>query len=326
VRCNSEHGLSQFAINRRNLLVKLGVLAVAAGAGGRFLVPSARAQSTGGVFVGKVDGTNAFVGVVTDGQQAEAYVCDGHAFKELFTGMLADASNGRLTLMGEDGDLLPIDVDQNSLQNLLASGGPLTGALTVGGSSSAVRADPAMGPGALYLSIGTLPDGSAMDGGTIVLNNGEFRGILDAILDYGGQVLGALAEGYEAAETYEQTGETPGGPGTVGLGEVISAGITALTGDSQGALNILNGCGSPDADPRLCPEASTASVNSAPLFSVTMKTAASGGATPTGGATATPTAAGRGASGAAATPTAGGALARLRPAQAAVGHPLARAR
>jgi hypothetical protein len=276
--------------------LNFGILAVAARVGDRFFVPAARAQSAGGVFVGKVDGTNAFVGVVTDGQQAEAYVCDGRAFKELFTGSLADASNGRLTLMGEDGDLLPIDVDQNSLPTLLATGGALIGALTVGASTHTVHAGPASGPGALYLSIGTLADGSVMDGGTVVLNSGEFRGILDAIVDYGGQVLGALAEGYEAAETYEETGDTPQGPGTIGLGEVISAGITALTGDTQGALNILNGCGSPDADPILCPEASTANVNSAPLFSVSVK-AANGGATPTAGA--------RNAVGATATPAAG---------------------
>jgi hypothetical protein len=313
MRCNPEHGPPKFAMSRRGLLINLGVLAVAAHVGDRFFVPAARAQSAGGVFVGKVDGTNAFVGVVTDGQQAEAYVCDGRAFKELFTGSLADASNGRLTLMGEDGDLLPIDVDQNSLPTLLATGAALTGALTVGASTHTVHADPASGPGALYLSIGTLADGSVMDGGTVVLNSGEFRGILDAIVDYGGQVLGALAEGYEAAETYEETGDTPQGPGTIGLGEVISAGITALTGDTQGAVNILNGCGSPDADPVLCPEASTANVNSAPLFSVSMKAAANGGATPSGGATATPTIAGRGAGGPAATPTTGARVAATNP-------------
>ena len=60
--------------------------------------------------MGKIDGTNAFVGIVTDGEQAEAYVCNGVDFKELFTETMADARDGRLTLMGEDGDLLPINV------------------------------------------------------------------------------------------------------------------------------------------------------------------------------------------------------------------------
>jgi hypothetical protein len=36
---------------------------------------------------------------------------------------MAGDSNGRVTLLGEDGDLLPIDVNSNSLQDLLASGG-----------------------------------------------------------------------------------------------------------------------------------------------------------------------------------------------------------
>jgi hypothetical protein len=191
---NPERNSPASGLSRRRLLVSLGVLTAAAGVGGRLFAPSARAQSAGGVFVGKVDGTDSFVGIVTDGQQAEAYVCNGSDFRELFTGMLADARDGRLTLTGEDGDLLPIDVDQNSLQSLLASGASLTGTLTVGANSNAFRADPATGPGALYLSIGDLPDGSTMDGGTIVLNDGELRGffkLIKGFIDTAGTVLAA---------------------------------------------------------------------------------------------------------------------------------------
>jgi hypothetical protein len=129
-----------------------------------------------------------------------------------------------------------------------------------------------MGPGAVYLSIGTLPDGSTMDGGTIVLNNGDFRGILDTI-------IGALGDAANAVATFLESGETPDEPGTIGLGEVLAAGVSALTGDTQGALNILNGCASGNEDPVLCP---TANVNSVPLFTVSMTGGASGGGTPLG--------------------------------------------
>jgi hypothetical protein len=279
MKSHPERSSSASVLSRRKLLASLGALTVAAGVGGRLFVPAGRAQIAGGVFVGKVDGTNAFVGIVTDGQQAEAYVCDGRNFKELFTGMLADANNGRLTLMGEDGDLLPIDFDQNGLQTLLTSGASLTGGLTIGGSSNTFRAAPAMGPGALYLSIGTLPDGSTMDGGTIVLNDGNFRGILDVL----GDIAGALGDAFEAAETFEETGETPTAPGDIGANELLAAAGAAIAGDTQGALNYLNGCASGGGG-SLCPDAPTAEVNSVPLFSVSMKSGAPG---------ATPTATGR---------------------------------
>src|SRR5437660_1588791 len=124
MKSKQERGLSEFAMSRRRLLVSLGALTAAAG-GGRLFVSAGRAQGAGGVFVGKVDGTNAFVGLVTDGEQAEAYICNGVSFNELFIGTMADARDGRLTLVGEDGDLLPINVDRDSLQTLLASGGSL---------------------------------------------------------------------------------------------------------------------------------------------------------------------------------------------------------
>jgi hypothetical protein len=43
---------------------------------------------------------------------------------------MADARDGQLTLVGEDGDLLTIVADGNTLPDLLASGGNLSGALT----------------------------------------------------------------------------------------------------------------------------------------------------------------------------------------------------
>ncbi|HEY8745306.1 MAG TPA: hypothetical protein VIU62_19630, partial [Chloroflexota bacterium] len=74
-------------------------MVVAAGAGGGLSVRRAHAQSTGGVFVGKVDGTYAFVGLVTDGEQVLGYVCDGANFKERFDGTMAEAGDGQLTLV-----------------------------------------------------------------------------------------------------------------------------------------------------------------------------------------------------------------------------------
>lgn len=176
---NPGRSLAKFTHSRRKLLIDLAVLAVA-GVGGGLSVLRARAQSAGGVFVGKIDGTNAFVGIVTDEQQAEGYVCDGASFKELFQGTLADASAGQLTLAGEDGDSLTLAIDQNTLPDLFASGGNLAGSLLTQADNALhpFSAEPAMGPGAVYLSIGTLPDGTTTDGGTVVLNNGDLRGIL----------------------------------------------------------------------------------------------------------------------------------------------------
>ena len=221
---NAGRRLPQLTISRRKLLVDLALVVAA---GGGLSVRRAHAQSTGGVFVGKVDGTNAFVGLVTDGEQVLGYVCDGTNFKERFDGTMAEAGDGQLTLVGEDGDLVTIVADGNTLPDLLASGGNLGGALiTIDGTSSTFSAEPATGPGGVYLAGLALDDGTTMeggsvalddgtlqiDGGTVVLNTGELRGIAALILIVAGIIVPAtllLIPVFEHAEPTANVNSAP---------------------------------------------------------------------------------------------------------------------
>jgi hypothetical protein len=140
----------------------------------------ARGQAQANTFLGRISGTDAFVAVVTDGDRITAYACDGaeNGIADSFNGFAHDASNGSLTLSSEDsGALLTIQADATTLPAVLSSGGSLAGSLqTTDGQSHDWSGDPASGPGALYHSDDTLPDGNGGEGWWIVLNDGDVRG------------------------------------------------------------------------------------------------------------------------------------------------------
>ena len=162
------------------LLILVGLFAIAG-----VLRPAARAQDSPtqaatNMFVGPVEGTDAFIGLATNGDEVVAYICDGvgDSIADFFSGAAHGATDGALPLSTEENrDLLTLYADAASLPELMGSGDSISGAFqTPDGAAHYFRVDPASGPGALYRTDEMLPDGSQAEGGWVVLNNGEVRG------------------------------------------------------------------------------------------------------------------------------------------------------
>jgi hypothetical protein len=167
--------------HKTGALLFVGLLAIAGtlGLGGRAQPTLAQAGSR--TFVGQVDGTDAFIAVVTDGTAVGAHVCDGddNSIADYFYGSADPETNGGVSrlLTGDSMDVLTLNADLTSLPGIVASSGSLTGGFqTADGASHTWSADPASGPGALYHADQTLPDGTAAEGWWVVLNDGEVRG------------------------------------------------------------------------------------------------------------------------------------------------------
>jgi hypothetical protein len=156
----------------------LGMVACVVLAGAKAAPVRGQAQSN--MFLGRIDGTDAFVAVVTDGDRITAYACDGaeNGIADSFSGFASGAVNGAVTLASDDSAAqLTIQADTTALSGLLSAGGTLTGSLqTVDGQTHGWSADQASGPGALYHSDDQFPDGNGGEGWWIVLNDGDVRG------------------------------------------------------------------------------------------------------------------------------------------------------
>ena len=130
--------------------------------------------SHAGNYAGRVEGTDAFVAVVVDGDdRALAYVCDGQedgqgaTVAEWLTG--AVAGDGSLKMRSEGGARLVAEV--------VADGA--SGTLTLSGEEHAFSASPAEEPAGLYRAEETV-DGEGYLGGWIELPNGEVRGAVNS--------------------------------------------------------------------------------------------------------------------------------------------------
>ena len=118
-------------------------------------------------YVGKVEGTDAFIGLVTDGTRITAYVCDGDGtdinISAWFKGELSDNS---FTLQS---------VDPLILAGELASG-KINGTLQLAdGSQHAFMADVVDSPAGVFRQEES-ENGSTVVTGWIVLPNQEYRG------------------------------------------------------------------------------------------------------------------------------------------------------
>lgn len=124
----------------------------------------------GSSFAGVIPDTNQFVAVVSNGQNARAYVCDGETVAEWFNGTVND---GALDLVSAGGARL-----QASLGETVASG-TFT---QVGGTAVAFTAEPVSAPAGLYRAEENI-DGVEYVGGWIVLPDGRVQGAIRAIGD-----------------------------------------------------------------------------------------------------------------------------------------------
>ena len=141
-----------------------GLLAVA-GCGGSDTEP---VRETGS-FVGRLAGSDAFVALVTNGEVAEGYVCDGRTGKR-FTGTLDGA---RAELLADDGTRLVATLRDGRAQGTLAEGG----------RELAFTADAARGEAGYYRA--EAPDGRRL-ASWIVLADGRQRGVRQAGAATGG--------------------------------------------------------------------------------------------------------------------------------------------
>lgn len=125
-------------------------------------------QSLSGNYAGQVDGSNAFIGLVTNGESIMAFFCDGTSDvpPELWGWFRGELNDNSFDLTSENGDHLTGEFNENN-----ASG---TITLT-DGTALTFQAERVDEPAGLYRNVETI-DGVETVSGWIVLANDEFRG------------------------------------------------------------------------------------------------------------------------------------------------------
>ena len=163
------------ARRRRSWAVALAAAVVLAGCGDDADNASQPAQAKPmaelkGAFVGKVDGTEAYVALVTDGNRVLGYVCDSKKLSRWIA--VATIRDGTAVLNSRTGD---------ELGEAMISAGRVSGTVTIDGEPHAFRAQQAAGEAGLYRAArvdredGKLREGE-IEAGWIVLPDGTQRG------------------------------------------------------------------------------------------------------------------------------------------------------
>jgi hypothetical protein len=113
-------------------------------------------------FVGAIEGTELYIGVIRRGESVEAYVCDGAQTAAWFTGTAAgsqlSAANERITLTASE------------------SAAGLAGSVTIDGTDFGFNAVPSAYPADVWQAFGLADNGEFLRGGWIVLPDGTQRG------------------------------------------------------------------------------------------------------------------------------------------------------
>ena len=113
-------------------------------------------------FVGRVDGTEIYIGATTTGDLAQIYLCDGQEVAIWLRGIVDGA-----TITADDGDVsLAATISEASL----------TGSVAVSGVSRLFEAVRSEFPADLWESLALADDGQLLRGGWIVLADGTQRG------------------------------------------------------------------------------------------------------------------------------------------------------
>ena len=166
----------QPAAGRRSWAVALAAAVVLAGCGddgGSSSSTPTRAKPAAqlkGAFVGEVDGTDAYLALVSDGTRVLGYVCDSKKLSRWID--VAAIRDGAARLSARDGD---------DLGEAMLSAGRVSGTITIDGEQHTFRAEPASGEAGLYRAArvdredGKLVEGE-VEAGWIVLPDGTQRG------------------------------------------------------------------------------------------------------------------------------------------------------
>jgi hypothetical protein len=124
---------------------------------------SSNSSGIAGSFVGSVEGSDAFIGIVVlQTREALAYVCDGKGLSQWFRGT-AGAND------------FNVDTDGAELRARMSLDGASGTVRLAGGVAMAFEADPARGKAGLYRATGEGP-AEALAGGWIVREDGQQRG------------------------------------------------------------------------------------------------------------------------------------------------------
>lgn len=129
-----------------------------------------QATALKGTFVGEVDGTDAYVALISDGTRVLGYLCDSKKLSRWID--VAPIRDGAASLSSRAGD---------DLGEAMISDGRVSGTVTIDGEQHAFRAERASGEAGLYRAAridqedGKLSEGE-VEAGWIVLADGTQRG------------------------------------------------------------------------------------------------------------------------------------------------------
>jgi hypothetical protein len=129
---------------------------------------SGGAQDITGSFAGRVEGSNAFIGLVTNGEEVMAFFCDGttEAPPVLWGWFRGQLNRNAFDLTSENGDQLTGEFNADGASGSIA---------LADGSALTFQVEPVNQPAGLYRHAETF-DGVQNISGWIVLSNGEVRG------------------------------------------------------------------------------------------------------------------------------------------------------
>lgn len=148
----------------------LGLMMLAVGCGGE---ESAERPATVGRFVGRLADATTYFALVTEGDQATAYLCNGVTDD---TRVGAEANFVAVWLEGAfDGERVELN-DGTTTLALAVAGDTVEGTARVGGQTLAANGVRATGDAGLYRGIGTDAEGGTHEGGWVVLADGSQRG------------------------------------------------------------------------------------------------------------------------------------------------------
>lgn len=156
---------------RRRALAALIAATVASSGCGDQDDRSGGQRATPGIFVGTIAGTDAYIGIKSDGEEVSGYLCNGRrgvAASELVSLWLDEAvlEDGEAALTTREGEVI-------GSVTLGAEGA--SGEVEIDGESHPFRAAPASGGAGIYRETTGVPGASVK--GWIVLGDGSLRGV-----------------------------------------------------------------------------------------------------------------------------------------------------
>lgn len=167
------------------------------------------AQVAADSFVGRIAGSDAFIGVVSDGRGVIAYVCDSALRADWFRGEIFTSVNaGTIDLTSPSGARLRLELSSVQQGVLDASSAP-RGQLEIGGTNLNFQTEVASAGAGVFRAERNTPSQSVL-AGWIVLNDGDVRGAaIDRLAD---QQLGpsVIGLGPDSADLTTLQGYVPG--------------------------------------------------------------------------------------------------------------------